>query len=318
MSRHTSSASRRPLIRLLLAAWLLACLPAFALTPGAAPLAPALSVEVDGTTVNYTSNVKSPENLTLVLIHGFGASIESWFDVHPALAAKLQVVRLDLLGHGFTGKPVAGDYSPRGHTRLVTRFLEKLGLKRVVLAGHSMGGGIALLMIQNTLAQSRPFEVAGLVLISSSGYPQKLPFFIEILRDPVQRFFSQLIPVEQRTRYTLEKIFFLHSRVTPDRLHRYAYFAGLPGSQHALTQTALQIAPPDLEQLSAQIRQVRVPTLILWGDQDRIVPLENAHRFHRDIQGSTLHILPQTGHMPPEERPEQVIDLIERFASTLR
>jgi pimeloyl-ACP methyl ester carboxylesterase len=305
--------SRRSLMRLLLAAVLVASLPAWSLSP----LATGLSIEVDGIKVNYTSTVKSPQDLTLVLIHGFAASLEAWFDVHPALAANFQVVRLDLLGHGYTDKPRTGDYSPQGHARLVTRFLEKLGLKRVVLAGHSMGGGIALLTIQNTLTQIRTFEVAGLVLISSSGYPQKLPFFIEALRDPVQRFIAQFVPVEQRTRYTLEKIFFLPSRVTPERLHRYAYFAGLPGSQHALTQTALQISPPDLEQLSRQIRQVRMPTLILWGDQDRTVPVENAHRFHQDIKGSMLRLLPQTGHMSPEERPEQVIDFIEKFVTPL-
>jgi pimeloyl-ACP methyl ester carboxylesterase len=297
---------------------LLTCLPVWALTPGTPPLAPARSIEVDGIKINYTSTVKSPQDLTLVLIHGFAASIQSWFDVHPGLAAKLPVVRLDLLGHGHTDKPETGDYSPQGHARLLTRFLEKLGLKRVVLVGHSMGGGIALLTIQNTMTESKNFEIAGLVLISSSGYPQKLPFFLEVLRDPVQRFLAQLIPVEQRTRYTLEKLFLLPSRVTPERLHRYVYFAAQPGSQHAFTQTALQIAPPDVEQLSTQIRQVRVPTLILWGDQDRTVPVENAYRFHRDIKGSTLHILPQTGHMAPEERPEQVIDFIEKFFTPLR
>lgn len=305
---------RRSFTRLLLAAILLAALPAWALSP----LAPALSVEVDGSKINYTSTVKSPQQLTLVLIHGFGASLESWFDVHPALAAKFQVVRLDLLGHGFTDKPQAGDYSPRGHARVLAGFIRKLGLKRVVLAGHSMGGGIALLVAQMVSDQRNDFEIAGLVLISSSGYAQKLPFFIEALRDPVQRFVSQLLPVEQRTRYTLQRIFVVPSRLTPERLHRYAYFAALPGSTHALTQTALLISPPDLEQLSAQIKRVRLPTLIVWGDLDRVVPVEHAHRFKRDIEGSTLHLLPHTGHMSPEERPKQVIDLIENFMKPLQ
>jgi pimeloyl-ACP methyl ester carboxylesterase len=315
MMRQTLSlASRRSFIRLLLLAALVASLPAWSLSP----LAPASSIDVDGVKVNYTSTVKSAQDLTLLLIHGFAASLQAWYDVHPALAAKFPVVRVDLLGHGYTDKPETGDYSPQGHARLVTRFIEKLGLKRVVLVGHSMGGGIALLTIQNTLTQRRNFEIAGLVLISSSGYPQKLPFFVEALRDPVQRFLSQFIPVEQRTRYTLDKVFFLPSRVTPERLHRYSYFATLPGSHHALTQTALQISPPDLDQLSTQIPQVRMPTLILWGDQDRTVPVENAHRFHQDIKDSTLRILPQTGHMSPEERPEQVVDFIDKFATPLR
>jgi pimeloyl-ACP methyl ester carboxylesterase len=307
-------AGRRALL-LLITALLLGSVPAWALTP----LAPALSVEVEGVKINYTSTVKSPQALTLVLIHGFGASLESWHDVHPALTAKFQVVRLDLLGHGFTDKPAGGDYSPQGHARLVSGFIGKLGLKRVVLAGHSMGGGIALLLTQPpSPAVPQPFEIAGLVLIASSGYPQPLPFFIEALRDPVLRFFSQLIPAEQRTRYTLERIFFSRAHLTPERVHRYAYFASLPGHFHAQTQTALQIVPADLAQLSTRIKTVRLPTLILWGDQDRVVPLENAHRFKRDIPAATLHIVPQAGHMLPEERPSQVFDFIEYFVKTLR
>ena len=306
--------TRRTALRLLLAALLLSGLHALAFDAGVLQLAPALSVEIDGAKINYTSNVKSQQALTLVLIHGFGASIESWFDVHPALAAKWQVVRLDLLGHGFTDKPESGDYSPQGYARLATRFIEKLGLKRVVLVGHSMGGAIALLI---TMAPSKSFDIAGLVLIASSGYPQKPPFFIEDLRDPFKRFVSTLIPAEQRTRYVLERIFFVKSRLTPERVQRYAHFAALPGSHHAATQTALLIQPPNIEQLSAQIKQINVPTLIVWGDQDRVVPLDNAYRFNKDIKNSTLRILPQTGHMSPEERPKQVIEAILTFASTL-
>lgn len=309
-----ASAARRILFKLLIATLLLGSAPALAF----APLAPALSVEVEGAKINYTSTVKSPQALTLVLIHGFGASLESWHDVHPALTAKFQVVRLDLLGHGFSDKPERGDYSPQGYARLVNGFISQLGLKRVVLAGHSMGGGIALLMMQPPPAARPPFEIAGLVLIASTGYAQPLPFYIEVLRDPLLRFFSQRIPAAQRTRYTLEHVFYSRAHLTPERVHRYAYFNALPGNFHALTQTALHIVPADLDHLSARIPQVRVPALILWGEQDRVLPLDNAHRFKRDLPAATLHIVPQAGHMLPEECPTQVFDYIDIFMRTLR
>lgn len=231
---------RRAASCLLLGALLLATLPALAFTP-------ARGVDVDGVRIHYTASTGSPGAPTLVLLHGFGASIESWFDVHPLLAAKFPVVRLDLLGHGFSDKPRNGDYSPRGHARIVAGALEKLGLKRVVLVGHSLGGAIALLIHIDSLTKPKSFDIAGLVLIASGGYAQEvLPFFIETLRFAPTRFLSGLIPAEQRARYVLEQLFFDKSRVTAERVRRYARFMTLPGYHKAMVQTALNIVPPDL------------------------------------------------------------------------
>lgn len=303
---------------LFFSALLLAPIPAYALDAVPARFAPAQHVEVDAARIHYTRTSAAPEALTLVLLHGFGASLESWHDLHPLLAAKFPVVRLDLLGHGFSDKPANGDYTPQGHARYVTGALAKLGLQRVVLVGHSMGGSVALLMQMEAQSKPKPFDIAGMVLISSAGYPQKLPFFVETLRDPVKRFLSTLIPAEQRARFTLEQLFFDKSLVTPDRVQRYAYFTALPGYYAALTQTALHIVPPDIEQHSARIKQVKLPTLILWGERDRTVPVENAARFHQDIAGSRLRVFPNTGHMPPEERPAGVAAEIEAFVAGLR
>jgi pimeloyl-ACP methyl ester carboxylesterase len=303
------------------ALWLIAALlvlpavHAHALTEDPPRLTPARSLEVNGVTINYDASLSPSTAPTLVLIHGFGASLETWNDIYPALRTKYSVVRLDLKGHGFSSKQ---QYAMEDQARLLAGFITRLGLKRVVLAGHSFGGGVALVTYihaQNTKAAS---DIAGLILISSAGYPQELPFFVETLRNPVARFFAYLQPAPTRSRYVLNKIFTVNSRVTPDRVHRYAYFSDLPGSRAALERTARYIVPPNIEELNSHIRNISVPTLILWGAQDTVVPTENALRFNREIKNSRLKMLPQTGHVPQEERPEQVIDTLSEFLSTLR
>ena len=191
-------------------------------------------------------------------------------------------------------------------------------LKRVVLVGHSFGGGVALLAYMHAQHNKTTAGFAGLVLISSGGYPQNLPFFIDMLRTPVGRFFAYLRPPHARSRFVLERIFTVSSRVTAERVHRYAYFSDLPGSRAALERTALHIPPPNLEALNAQIPTISAPALILWGAQDSVVPLEHAHRFHREIKGSHLKVLAQTGHVPQEERPELFIEALSEFVTGLR
>jgi len=316
--------SNSRLVRHYAVLWLIATLLAVsavrvhALTDDLPRLAPARSLEVGGVAINYDASLLSSTAPTLVLIHGFGASLETWNDIYPALRTKYSVVRLDLKGHGFSSKPNDEQYSMEDQARLVAAFITKLGLKTVVLAGHSYGGGVALVTYLQAQNSKTSTNIAGLILISSAGYPQELPFFIETLRNPVARFFAYLQSPHTRSRYVLNRIFTVTSRVTADRVHRYAYFSDLPGSRTALERTARYIIPPNIDELNSHIRSISVPTLILWGAQDTVVPPENALRFHREIKNSWLKMLPQTGHVPQEERPEQVIDALSEFMATMR
>jgi len=284
---------------------------------GAQPvLAPARTVQVDGLAVNYTSNVTDPDAVTLVLVHGFGASLETWHDVYPALARQFQVARLDLKGHGFSAKPARDDYTWDEQARLVTAFIARLGLKRVVLVGHSLGGGIALLTCLQRQERAA-FDIVGIVLISSAGYAVEVPFFIGYLRDPVARFFVYLVSPEFRVRFIFERVLGGRARITPERVHRYAYFLELPGSRNALERTAEHIVPANVGELGRRYRQIAVPALILWGENDNVIPVAYARRFNRELKDSRLTILPQTGHLPQEERPERVVEEIRGFVRAL-
>jgi pimeloyl-ACP methyl ester carboxylesterase len=278
---------------------------------------PANTVVIGNVSLNYTSSGVPDASSTVVLIHGFGASLETWGDIVGGLSADGPVVRLDLKGHGFSSKPEDDEYRLDEQARLVVGFLVAVNLKRVILVGHSLGGGVSLLTYLQSRGRDTSFVIAGLVLIDSAGYRQNLPFFVKMLRNPALRLLTALSPSEFRARMLLNRVFAVKSVITRERIHRYAFFWDLPGSSAALTKTARNIVPPDIDDLVLKFRDISVPTLILWGEHDPVVPLENAYRFRQDIPNSRLAVFPATGHVPQEERPERVLAELRSFVKEI-
>jgi pimeloyl-ACP methyl ester carboxylesterase len=277
-----------------------------------------LTLGVDGVRINYTQSLLlNDDRPTLVLIHGFGASLDAWNDIYSALAADHSVVRLDLKGAGFSDKPGDGRYAPADQARLLLRFLRALGLRRVVLVGHSLGAGIAILAtLTNTQTPAEP-AIEGLVLIDPAGYPQRFPFFIRILRNPVLRVLTRFESAEFKARYVLSETFAVKARVTDDRVQRYAYYLKLPGAEHALEATAHALSYGTVDEFSVQLGAIAVPTLIVWGARDPVFPVEQAAFFHRAIAGSVVSVLQESGHVPHEEQPEATLEILRRFLSSL-
>jgi pimeloyl-ACP methyl ester carboxylesterase len=286
---------------------------------GAAVPRPAQSVEIDGVSVNFEASLESNRFPTVVLIHGFGASLETWHDIYPALSAEFSTVRLDLRGSGFTSKPHDQKYSPDDQAEFLIHFLTRLGLRRVVLVGHSLGGEIALLTYLKVKDHPQPLTIDGLVLLDSAGYVQRQPPIVAATKNPFSRFFmSYSIPPQLRAKLMLEALFADNARATPDRVCRYAYFMDVRESRYPMEQTAKLIEPPDAKSNEIRFKDVDVPTLIIWGADDAWIPIENAHRFHSDISRSKLVILENTGHVPQEERPQEVLQHLKTFLSELR
>ena len=282
------------------------------------PLIPAHTVQVDNVSINYTSAILPNAPFTVVLIHGFGASLETWHDIYPLMSARYSVVRMDLKGSGFSSKPEDDKYAPYDQAQLLVKFLKQLGQTNIVLVGHSLGGGIALLTYFQSMIPSCGISVKGLILIDSAGYSQTLPFFVSAVRNPFMRFFSNLMPPRCRTTFVLNRIIKVKKQITTDRVYRYAFFLNMPGSKYALRQTAKQILPEDVSELTGKFSNVKIPTLIIWGEDDPVIPIENATRFNRDITSSRLVVLPDTGHIPQEERPEEVCVAMDQFLKSLK
>ncbi|HEX6324083.1 MAG TPA: alpha/beta hydrolase [Vicinamibacterales bacterium] len=250
---------------------------------------------------------------TFLLLHGFGTSLETWHDVRPALARRGRVLMLDLKGFGRSSKPADAVYTPADQADIVAAFISERRLSRIVLAGHSYGGGVALLSHDRLARQGRD-AVKALILIDAALYRQELPFFIEGLRVPLlNRLFLALTTPEFRARFTLRRIYRNQEAVTDERVERHARFLDAPGAREASIQVAMQINNLDFEKVERAVRAVRVPTLIVWGERDPVIPIANAHRLHDAIEHSRLEVIPASGHVPHEEYPETTLGAIFGF-----
>jgi len=248
----------------------------------------------------------------LVALHGFGASTYTWREVLGSLARCHHVYAVDLLGAGLSAKPRHAGYSMRDQAARVVALIDARGLQGITLVGHSFGGGVALLVALELIAT--PGRLAKLVLFDSPAYQQALPGFIRALRLPViGPLIQHLTPLSFQVRTVLRAAFYDHSRFTDEVVAAYAAPLGMPGGREALRATALQIVPPDIDAISARYATIDVPTLIVWGRHDRIVPVAIAERLNQAIPGSRLIIVDDCGHVPHEELPQQVRAPLDEF-----
>jgi pimeloyl-ACP methyl ester carboxylesterase len=244
----------------------------------------------------------------IVFLHGFGASLETWRDITPLLATDYTLYLLDMKGFGRSSKPKDHHYRADDQADIIRGFLRTIVKEPAALAGNSFGGGVAL---KTYIGASDP-QVSELILIDAAAYPQRLPLFIAVLRWPIlNRLFLQL-PATWRTRVVLNLAFYDHRKITKERVKRHAQFLDLPGSHAAQIDTAKQLLPENFNDFLRQLGGIQARALILWGGHDKIIPVQNAERFHRDLTNSTLIIM-DMGHVPQEEAPERTAEAIKNF-----
>lgn len=272
-----------------------------------------------GQTFHFSKNVKinfeksGNRGPSVIFLHGFGDSLATWNDVRNTMSDEYQLYCIDLKGCGYSSKPKDCKYSVSDQAKIITEFIASYGLKRVILIGHSFGGAVALFTYMNFHNNpNNPIEK--IVLIDSAGYNQKLPFFITILRTPIiNSLVLNLLPSEFQAEYTLRKLIYDKSKLTKNKILRYSFFYNMPGSHNALVQTAKQILPDNHEGIIGQIKLINVPTLIVWGRNDPIIPLKNAFRFQADISNAQVRVIDNCGHIPQEEKPEETAKAIFEF-----
>jgi pimeloyl-ACP methyl ester carboxylesterase len=233
--------------------------------------------------------------------------------VAPELARTNRVILVDLKGFGQSDKPFDERYSAYDQAELLAQLIEEKDLRDLTLVGHSFGGGIALLLAleANSRLQGR---IARLVLLDSIAYPQNIPVFFRMLDVPlVSQLGIRMVPPSVQTRVALEIAYFDDSKITAEEIEAYAAPLKTAAGKHAIIHSARQIVPEDIDTLSERYKTIDLPTLIMWCDHDRIVPLEVGLKLRRTLPNSSLKLVEDCGHMPQEEQPESTLRLLRDF-----
>ncbi len=223
------------------------------------------------------------------------------------------MVSVDLKGFGAAPKPDDGAYSPADQAELLCRLILQRDLRRVTLIGHSLGGGICLIASLHLL-ELDPNRIHRLVVISGASYAQRLPPFVWFANHRrIGIGLMRLLGARSVVRWVLRGIVFDPARVSRAQVKGYAEPLTDRDARRALVDTALQILPPDLDSLTARYGRIRIPALLLWGRQDRVVPPRIGVRLAADLPHAELVILDRCGHLPAEELPEQSLDTLTAF-----
>jgi pimeloyl-ACP methyl ester carboxylesterase len=157
-------------------------------------------------------------------------------------------------------------------------------------------------------------RITRLVLLDSIAYPQNIPVFFRMLDMPlVSQLGVRMVPPSVQTRVALKIAYLDDSKIDPDEVEIYAAPLKTAAGKHAIIHSARQIMPKDLAEISQRYSTIALPTLILWCDHDRIVPLEVGLKLRRSLPNSTLRLIEDCGHMPQEEQPASTLKLIKGF-----
>jgi pimeloyl-ACP methyl ester carboxylesterase len=248
----------------------------------------------------------NPDGIPIVLIHGSLESLQVWDGWVAALGDRFRLISVDLPGHGLTGSWPRDEYTIEAYTDFIEVLADELRLDRFVLAGHSMGGAVAW-----SFAATRPDRVAYLVLVDSSGYPRdgEAPRSLRLARTPLLGDLGIYFKPEFLTRRALLEAYADPAMVTPEMLTRYADLQRFPGNRAATLDRLRTQEPLD----PTPLKRLAVPTLILWGVQDRWVPAADAFRFQDDIKGARLALFEKAGHNPMEEEPAATAAAVAAF-----
>jgi pimeloyl-ACP methyl ester carboxylesterase len=251
----------------------------------------------------------------LLAIHGLGASMYSWRNLVKETDSfpGYQIILIDLKGAGNSLKPHDNNYSILTQRDLVYQFIQERNLRNIILVGNSYGGAVSLLLAIHMCEHDRG-RLSKLILIDSGGYDIDLPSHVKILRTPVIGWLAvNTIPPDCQAKIVLKDAYYDKRKITEEQIREYGRPIGSKGGRYALLKTGQQAIPKDFEKIIAKYPTIDVPTLILWGLDDKVIPLKIGKMLHAAIGGSRLELINDCGHVPQEEKPAETICWMREF-----
>lgn len=280
---------------------------------------PARHVTIHGHDVIYRLAEADPSKPTILLIHGLAGNSRTWKDVMPPLSKHFNVLAPDLIGHGESAKPM-GDYSLGAFASGLRDLLAVLDIRSVTVAGHSFGGGVAM-----QLAYQHPELVDRLILIGSGGLGREVSWLLRILTLPGAEYVMPLVfphfirePGDAVNQVIHDRGFGI-----PQLGEMWRAYSSLSQAENrkAFVRTLRAVIEPGGQTVNATDRlylAAAMPTLIVWGDRDRMIPIEHGRAAHEAIPHSQFEVFEGCGHFPHVEDPERLVECIREFVDTTK
>lgn len=270
-------------------------------------------VNANGLNIHYVENGQGDP---VVLLHGWPTHAYLWHNQMDALsAAGYRVIAPDQPGYGYSDKPADAPYTVNYFERTLTGFLDALGVDKVTLGGHDLGGPTALMF-----AVRHPERLARMVVFDTTAYPD-MPFVVN-LQAKALVLAARLKPLGRallsRTGIglTLKYAGLVANRAAMDRQAIDTYYRPLaadPVAQDVLLRILASFDTGALNEIASNLGRIRCPTLLLWAANDPISPLSTAHRLAKDITGARLEVIPRCGHFSMEDQPQRVNEALIEF-----
>lgn len=265
-------------------------------------LTPSAFMEIDGINVHYRDE---GEGEVIVLIHGTGSSLHTWNDWTKELVKTHRVIRLDLPAYGLTGADPKKRYSSLDYVNLLDTFLDQLGVNDFYLGGNSLGGLVSWLY-----TSYHDNKVKKLILLAPSGFPfASTPFVIQLAKTPVFNQFLRFFTPKSFIEKNLKEVYFDNSLIRQETIDRYHNLTLFEGNRQAF----IDRAHIEREDYTGRLGYIQTETLVLWGENDAWIPVEDAVKFEAALVHSSVEIMLNTGHVPMEERPEESLKIVRDF-----
>ena len=269
---------------------------------------PSKFLSVAGMNIHYRDEGPKSDKEPIVLIHGTSASLHTWDGWVEVLKEQRRVIRFDLPAFGLTGPDPQNNYSIERYAEVVIAVLDALKIDKSVLAGNSLGGYIAW-----ATAVFHPDRVSKLILVDASGYPydpESVPLAFKLSQNPLaSRLLKNVLP-KSMVEKSVKNVYGNPDLVTDELVNRYYELSLREGNRSALKARFEQTLPGALMD---KIGTINVPTLLIWGRKDKLIPLKFGKRFKQEIVNSQLIVFDDLGHVPHEENPQKTVLAVLNF-----
>jgi pimeloyl-ACP methyl ester carboxylesterase len=269
---------------------------------------PSQFLSISGMKVHVRDEGPKDDPLPIILVHGTSASLHTWDGWTEVLSQHHRVIRFDMQGFGLTGPHPDAKYRIEDFSETLVKLMDAMQIDSAIVAGNSLGGYVAW-----STAVLYPERVAKLVLVDSSGYPfqsESVPIAFRIYNSVILKtLFGNILP-RSLVKSSLENVYVDPDKISDELVDRYFELATREGNREAL---AKRFVDTNAGQLADRVGELTQPTLIIWGQQDRLIPISVGQRFHREIANSEFVSFSDLGHVPQEENPLTTVKVVEQF-----